>query len=267
MIVAVKRFLLPVWLGSLTFGLVVSGAAQSPAAEIVQRMSNAYTFTASSGRVRLSLAGMERVGDSEVPFALRADWMTSVTEGGYPGVFLDFNLIQNGATVQRLVGDGVMLWNYRVARNDFSGFAYGNPDGAPSAGFVGRLVKGLQQQARGVAGWPARLLGDLFAPSATAQWRPWMPAATVTMSGDVVSEAIGSRYRVEYTLASPAQGEPERLASIRFSEVSTLGEHARIVEWVMRVEDRPTPDDANFRFVPPAGARALGSTLGAPKAP
>jgi len=230
-------------------------------------MYDAYVISMGTGRVRLDLTGVERIGKQETPFSLRSDWMMGLDASGNPGAWLDLTLTQNGALVQRFVGDGVTLWNHRLGRNEYSGYTYGNPDGPAAAGFIGRLLKGLQQQSRGVAVWPSRLLTDLFTPAQAGTWRPWMPSAALTVEGDVVSEAIDKTYRVDYVLVRPTKEAPEQLDEVRFFETTPFGGDFRTVLWTLKVGPGPIPDDADFTFMPSPGARALGTQIGAPKVP
>lgn len=257
---------------TLVVGLVgiaaLAGAQGGGSRDPRYRMQEALAVTAADPYLRLDLGGVLTRGEAETTFAIRTDWASGLDARGRPAAWVRMDLAQDGLSLQTIVGDGVHLWNYRRPSHDYSTVQYGNPDGAPPAGFLGRLMQGLAQQTRGVAVWPARLLQDLHTPGPAGVWRPWMPTATLSSEGEWVTEILGERMRIDYRLVAPSKEEPERLTEIRFAETVVTSAGVQTTTWRMTISGsaRPLPG-ADFAFVPPAGARALGTRVTPPAEP
>lgn len=257
---------------SLTFSILCLAAAFAAAqtTEDVQRaknmMSSAMRDLQARTGVALALNGVEKVGRTETPFAVRT-YFTITTGTSRREAKLEMSTIRGNELKQLIVGDGTRFSVYWPSRSEYAATQYGNEEGAQPEDYVPSLLQLVNGQARGHDAYPARLLKDAYLSGARrTPWQPYLPFASISLAGDTVILEEGNplRKRMVFSLVPPdpeAGEEDYKLTSVDYWSADTIGGQPRETSWNLSVRGGFVPVEITFRFVQPAGVRGVSLPL------
>lgn len=225
----------------------LGAAAQSPGT----RVDDAFTRLGMATQATVRLTGRDWAAG--VPTDV---WVTAAIEHkpSERAVRLELTSYANGQITHRAVGDGTTLWLYDFARRSYSSLEYASSDGALKPDWRARLFTTLGLRAGGAVAFVSRTLADAFGPGAGNMWTPFFPTSTVESS----PEGVVARATTPTPATTTYQLNP--------AGVLTGIIHLGIVEeangwtgpaWNVSVLPGVLPDDADFVFVAPVGARAV----------
>lgn len=228
--------------------------AQSPAPD--QTIQTMFDGIRAHPGLRLTLTGIEAVGDASTPYNAVATWFQSV-EDGRPVTRFEMIGTRNSVPQFRIVGNGTTLWAWNAVRNEHVAARYGNYRGSQPTDYMSRFFSALDTMVDGHAGYLARLLSETYSGEA-AHYRTWMPGTTAIDTTQAIQYMLGVpiRRRMEFWYSEVAPGV--RLDKIEYFDSKPVGFVSREIEWTLTPQsfDIILPD-ANFEFVPPAGSRPL----------
>jgi len=212
-------------------------------------LESALTGLRSSGRVAIRQAGTWEFDGQQQSFVNELWFEASPADGAGPR--LELRETRDGSLLRRTVGDGRNLWVFEPAAKRYSVWNYGGFGESPSAEALRRLLVAFRARANGAAGWMARLLDEAWG-SHGARWTPWMPFATETVAGGLITlrspdDNRGFLFEVAGSL------EAAQLSSIRYAQRGTIGDKAWQVVWDANV-GWAEPPEGSFRFLPEKGA-------------
>jgi outer membrane lipoprotein-sorting protein len=251
--------------------LVTSSLQAQTAAEV---LLEAYRNTRSTSDVSMVFSSTLVVGPRTITDAAELHIQSDATR-----IRAELLERQNGNLLHRAVGDGTTRWLYHVGRNEFSNSVYGAYQGAQPADMRSRLFQGLNQGSLGPASTLTRLAQDIFGGD-VAQYREWLPLATVTLlqSGSTSDTVRPTRYynasETQYfiQLTYPANNrrtmvfqvqrntatDPWYLMAVYGAEDSGAGPTRRELDWQIQLSYPPLPlPAAHFQFIPPTNARPV----------
>lgn len=219
------------------------------------RVANALAYMRSELDATLFLHGEIRIGKTVSPFSVTAHWQSANAALQRPAR-LDL-WVQDGAVVERFVGDGERFWAYQAAKKQYSGTAYATQF---------ELIQQLRSQARGHASSVAALLSDAFGktPSlgSVGGWTPWLPVSRLTTENEYVVMRVGEPLRTQMAielLPPDPNGIPYyRFVRVGYWDSSWLGNRERVTVWTMSVQSGAREfDPGTFVFVPPRDAKPV----------
>lgn len=224
-----------------------------PSEEPIQHAFEAYR---AHGGLQATLEGTQQIGEDTTTFKTVAFWFQDI-EDGRPMSKVEIVGYVNGQMTYRFVGDGTTAWTYDPVRNEYSSARYGNYSGAQPANYVNALFSSLKPLMRGQAGYPLRLLSESYSGE-QARYTTWLPGTAVENTGDVVRYMLGNpvhrRLEFWYSYIAPAT----QLTKVDYFDEVSFGGTPRTINWTMKMVSFDIAlDEANFKFVPPAGARAV----------
>jgi hypothetical protein len=229
----------------------------------------------------LRLTGTETIDGRGVALLVDTFWYFEydlVT--GQPTAKLESLEYRGGVLASRTVGDGVTLWSYSVAKNEYNATVYGSlSSSARPPSYLQTLLQGFGTHAKGQSIHVARLLREVYA-GGFARYRPWLigsQEAVLNKIGSFNDPVLGSArtytstpntiYVVSWNgspatrslafeLSANSKRAATELTAVYYADASRIGTGDRLVEWRMAVQP-VSPFVGNFAFVPPAGAKSI----------
>jgi hypothetical protein len=183
-------------------------------------------------------------------------WVTAAIEHkpAERAVRLELTSYLNGQIAQRAVADGNTLWLYDFGRNAYSSLEYASSDGALKPDWRARLFTTLGLRAGGPVAFVGRTLADAFGPGAANMWTPFFPTASLESVADgVIARATTPTEATTTYQLSPA-GEITGIIHLGIVEEANGWTGPA---WNVSILPNVLPDDADFVFVAPVGARAV----------
>ncbi len=242
------------FIAALSLALSAVASAQTA----TQVMSSAMSRFAANERIGMEQAGSIVTGGNRVNFSVVAYFMQE-PDSKDSTAFLDATFFRNGQVVTRVVGDGVELWKFNPARNEFSASKYGDTVGHPTT----LLASQSQQHFRGESAIIARLFADSWLTSRTKSgaWMPYVPLGEtwVEFNDDkslaTVNVEAGKPVHTSMRYELSADGPGWRLDRIDYRRDDKRGTEARSTEWTVDLYEMSSfGPEVNFRFSPPRGA-------------
>lgn len=219
------------------------------------RVASALAHLRSELNATIFLHGEIRMGKTVTPFSVTAHWQSANSALQLPAR-LDL-WVQDGATIERFVGDGERFWTYQAAKKQYSGTSYATQF---------ELLQQLRTQARGHAAPVATLLSDAFGKSpslgSVGGWTPWLPVSRLSIENEYVVMRVGEPLRTQMAIEL-LPPDPNGIPSYRFVRVgywdsSWIGSRERVTVWTVSIQGGVREfDPGTFVFVPPRDAKPV----------
>ncbi len=263
-------------------GLAASSFCQVPTtnAEIVLAMQRFAT----SPTLKLTLDGTETINRRGKTFHVETSLLVANSPSGTVVGLIEIVEYQNGQMTQRTVGDGQTLWIYNVQSLEYMAMPYGILGGDPSSYFA-KLSDGIGSYVEGFGTYPVRFLRDILYRrdtfgSSGATYRSWVPGFVPVQFSNInqsfpdpinpsrvyrpdqtkffVHNANGANPSKSITFEFEIGNSSNQLTSCYFSELTSVGNRNRLVDWQMGVlsSGLSFPPET-FQFIPPKRARAV----------
>lgn len=165
---------------------------------------------------------------------------------------------EDGRLISRQAGDGLNLWDFDARANTYSSSTYATSERGLLADWKQRLFHTLRLRTSGVTAFTFRHLDDAFGTGLKDdRWVPWIPVSALKREQTNVISRAGTPALNDttYKLA----GDDESGFSIEGSEF-TLYDSAgdkSVKHWETTITPGQLPENTDFGFVPPKGARAI----------
>jgi hypothetical protein len=243
-----------------------------------QRIQEAMTPLRDYNAAWIQVSGTETLGTVQTPIQTDIYWDTPTTKS-----FVEILSQNNGVINQRLVGDGVSLWAYSPARNEYSANIYGAYTGPQPQTYRSNLLSSITHLLKGTSAYGGRLLNEVYGGEA-ALYRSWVPIngePTVYENGTTYTNPLNGRQYtsiptqrdfIVYELGNPLRRaviferlwgplrsgvDGWKLASVSVAEYARLGNRDRFIDVRVIFNGGGIPTTANFSFQPPAGSKSL----------
>lgn len=215
--------------------------------------------------LRFALTGTEKYGNQQTSLELGV-----YLHNGYDGTKrvaqIDLQVGKNNGLDERITGDGTSLWMWKPAKNEYGALTYGNFEGGQPDKYVHNLCQLVDVEARGHAALAARLIQQAFGNSDSGvnvpvdqRWAPWPAMADIAIDGTDVVCTVGNpaTMEVRYELQPLGSGK-YKLTGVDYYEAAVMGAKKRETSWHMDIIRLNQPiNPLAFKFIPPAGARAV----------
>ena len=228
----------------LAFIVALTSGAMAQVTVGPDTLETALLGLRSSSALALALRGEDQTGSRTIPFRVNLYYVpASATLGPKVEVWS-----YRGETLDRLlVGDGAEFVRYDVTHNQYSITPYKTAEDA---------MRLLQTMGGGNIALPVRLIRDMMA---TERWQPWLRNARIEHPGAfrfALSSGNPEHSRLEFRFAEPFRPDTPVL-----KEIISLEHRAGMsTTWTMRIVPNFEPSATQFKFVPPAGAKAVASS-------
>lgn len=265
------------WIGVVVLTATAAWAQPDPTANLMEK---AFAQLRMNSSLYIDLDGVEYLSNNrQIPIRGELAWKFTYDLDGKPKGQVELMDYRANRLIRRIAGDGTVLWNYDVNRNEYSSMTYGSFSGGSGSNYAGRLVQGLSAAAEGPSAYLVRLIRDMNASSGNS-YRTWIPGGTAQLIQDGAQpyedpvrqgwkfRAVPTISYAAYALGSPArrslvfelvQDQSGNWAFSRFffAERSGSGSTSKFVEWVGRILPSGIPSSVMYGFIPPTGARPV----------
>lgn len=250
-----------VMLRNLTWALLaaaMTGAARADdIAAARMRMAEALGRLADTGKFTITTSGEEKVGET-----IRALQVSTALEfsniGGIPTVKAEQIVLRDGAIVHRLAADGSRLWVWDPFKKEYASISYQVSQGDPREDYLRTMIFNFVKWSPREASFNSRLLQEAFlTPNQSERWTPWTGPSNVTMQDNQITcEALsGNPSMVRYYVTKPDEYLPFELTGANIYRQEKLNTGWYESNLTMQMYYDALPDDTDFTFTPPAGAK------------
>lgn len=206
--------------------------------------------------VSLNLSGTETYNETVVPFEFDVVWNWDPASPTTPANVRMF-YFYNTVPIADIVGDGTTLWAWNHRRREYSATRYGAYNGAAPEGHMATLMQSLNSLTTAYPNTAARFLKEIFAGS-NAQYRTWLPGATVVAGEGSVNYSVGDPARRSIEFRYVVEDGLTRLTEVQYFDTRQIGSRERTIRWTMTINGADVPmDPSEFTFQPPAGSRPI----------
>jgi hypothetical protein len=206
--------------------------------------------------LQITMDGTQKIGDNTTTFKTIAYWFQDI-EDGRPMTKLEMLGYVNGTEKFRIVGDGITLWAYDEARNEYSASRYGTyKDGQPTA-YVNDLLSSLRSLVKGQSSFVGRMLGEVYGGE-EARYTTWLPGTNIENTGAVVRYVLGNPVHRSLEFWYTSMPPNMVLNHIDYFDEVSFGDQNRDLDWTITLLSFDLAlTDTSFQFIPPTGSRAV----------
>lgn len=216
-------------------------------------MANAYQLIRSQPALVLSASGTEVRGG--VTHTTEVDSWSDL-DAGAPRARLKITSFYDGKLQYGWAADGVQLFHYDPALNEYSSSIYGSFSGKQPDRMVDSVLQSTFALSKGAAVWPIRLLRDIYSGD-IPRFKTWMPDA---VPSEIITKTVHtvtyqtSRKQLIFAL-DPTTGA---LVSIDFWEQQPSGPTPISSHWRLTLTTLDAvPKSWDFSFKAPEGCRPV----------
>jgi hypothetical protein len=246
-------------------GLAFALTAAASADDIVTaraRMAEALGRMAETGKFTLTTSGEEKIGATIRPLQISTA-IEFVTVSGIPTVKVEQIVLRDGVIDHRIAGDGVRLWSWDRAKNEYSSMVYQVEQGEAREDFLRQMLVNFVKWSPREASFNARLIQETFlGTNQSERWSPWTGPSNVTVDDDAGGSTItcdalsGSTASVAYRVTRSGDDVP----TYELTNASIYRQEQMSTGWLetnlnMQVYYDALPPDTDYSFVPPTGSK------------